>query len=55
MDESREHVAVVDGEVVALAVDVGRDDRRKVAPVLLLVRSFVHSGRRRQATGQVFN
>lgn len=36
VDEPREHVAVVDGEVVPLAVDVGRDDRCEVAPVLIL-------------------
>lgn len=41
MDEPREHVAVVDGEVVALAVDVGRDDRCEVAPVLIL---WTHGG-----------
>lgn len=37
VDEPREYVAVVDGEVVPLAVDVGRDDRCEVAPVLILL------------------
>lgn len=36
VDKSREHVAVVDGKVVSLTVDVRRDHRREVAPVLLL-------------------
>lgn len=36
VDEAWEYVAVVDAEVVSLAVDVGRDDGREVAPVLLL-------------------
>lgn len=36
VDEPREHVSVVDGEVVSLTVDVGRDHRCEVAPVLIL-------------------
>lgn len=36
VDEPRQHVPVVDGEVVALTVDVGRDHGREVASVLLL-------------------
>lgn len=36
VDKTRKHVAVIDGKVVTLAVDVGRDYRREVASVLFL-------------------
>lgn len=36
VDESWKHVAVINGEVVMLPVDVGRNDRGEVAAVLLL-------------------
>lgn len=36
VDEPREHVSVVDGKVVPLTVDVGRDHGSEVAAVLLL-------------------
>lgn len=35
MDEARDDVAVLDGEVVVGTVNVGRDDGGEVAPVLL--------------------
>ena len=37
VDETRDDVAVLDGEVVVRAVDVGGDDGGEVAPVLLSV------------------
>ncbi len=37
MDEARDHMAVVEVVVVVRAEDVGRDDRRKLAAVLLVV------------------
>lgn len=36
VDEPREHVTVIDGKVVSLTVDVGRDHRCEVAPVFIL-------------------
>lgn len=49
VDESREHVAVVDGKVISLSIDVRRDHGREVAAVLILCTYSTCCHKQRQA------